>query len=81
MTTSKTNILAIKQVERIIKNAGAERISEDASIELEKVLTDYGTKISKEAILIAIDTKRQTVKSEDIKLAIERLRAKEKNSP
>ena len=63
MAANKTNIIAIKQVERIIKNAGA-------ASELEKELVDYGTKISREAILIAIDTKRQTVKTEDIKLAM-----------
>ena len=76
MTTDKTNVLAIKQVERIIKNAGADRISEDASAELEKELVDYGTKISKEAISVAVGTKRQTVKSEDIRLAIENIKTK-----
>ncbi|AEH60310.1 Transcription factor CBF/NF-Y/histone domain protein [Methanosalsum zhilinae DSM 4017] len=60
-------------VERLIRSAGAERVSETAAIALTDMLEEYGLEISKEAIKLAHHAGRKTVKAEDIKLAKEML--------
>jgi histone H3/H4 len=66
-------ILPLAPVERIIRKAGAERVSEDAGVELAKVLEDYGIEVSREAITLAKHAHRTTVKEEDIRLAVVRI--------
>jgi histone H3/H4 len=67
-------ILPIEHVKRLIKKAGTDSVSEDAVIELAKVLEEYGLGIAKDAIILANHDKRKTIKEKDIKLANERLR-------
>ena len=67
-------ILPLAPVERIIRKAGADRVSEDAGVELAKVLEDYGLEVSREAITLAKHAKRTTVKEEDIRLAVSRIK-------
>lgn len=67
-------ILPLAPVERIIRKAGAERVSEGAGIELAKVLEDYGIEVSREAITLSKHAKRTTVKDEDIRLAVARVK-------
>lgn len=67
-------ILPLAPVERIIRKAGAERVGEDAGIELAKVLEEYGIEVSREAITLAKHAKRTTVKEEDIRLALARIK-------
>ncbi len=67
-------ILPLAPVERIIRKAGAERVGEDAGIELAKVLEEYGIEVSREAITLAKHAKRTTVKEEDIRLAVVRIK-------
>lgn len=74
MVNTNTPILPIAPVERIVRKAGADRVSEDAGIELAKVLEEYGLEVAKEAISLAKHAKRTTVKEEDIRLANERLK-------
>lgn len=61
-------------LERIAKNAGAERISKDALKELKFFVLDICEKIAKEAIEITMHAKRITVKKEDIEFASRNLR-------
>ena len=62
--------LPIASIGRILKNNGAQRISNDAKIALAEALENYGEKIAKEAIKLAHHTGRKTITGDDIKLAI-----------
>lgn len=57
------------RVEKLIRDAGAHRVSADAIDTLNEVLTEYGTTLAKYAVEIARHSGRKTVKDTDIKLA------------
>ena len=61
---------ASARVEKIIRNAGARRVSADAIDKLNEILTEYGTTIAKYAVEIARHSGRKTIKDTDIKLAV-----------
>ena len=60
-------------VARIIKESGAERVSEDAKVALADYLDEVARNVAKEANAVAKIAKRKTVKAEYIKLAIKNL--------
>lgn len=60
-------------IARIIKEAGAERVSEDAKAELAAYVEEVARNIAKEATQVAKIAKRKTIKADDIKLAIKNL--------
>ncbi len=57
------------KVEKLIRDAGAQRVSADAIDAMNELLTDYGMKVAKFAIEIAKHGDRKTVKEQDIVLA------------
>ena len=62
--------IPIAPIGRIIKEAGAERVSEDAKKELSAYVEAEAARVAKKAIKFAALAKRKTVKAEDIELAI-----------
>ncbi len=60
-------------IARIIKDTGAERVSEDAKAELAEYLEEVARDVAIEANDVAKIAKRKTIKPEDIKLAIKNL--------
>ncbi|MBC8500505.1 MAG: histone family protein [DPANN group archaeon] len=62
-------IIPLAAMERLIKKAGAERVSEDAKASLRDILEEFGEEVSEAAIKFAVHAGRKTVKADDIKLA------------
>ncbi len=60
------------RVEKLIRDAGARRVSADAIEKLNQVLTDDGISSAKYAVDLARHSGRKTIKEGDIKLAAER---------
>ena len=58
-------------VERIIKKAGAERVSADATEALAQLMEDYGIFLAKEAKKMSDHAGRKTMRGSDIHMAAE----------
>ena len=56
-------------VERIIKKAGAERVSADATETLSQLLEEHGIFLAKEAKKMADHAGRKTLRGADIRMA------------
>lgn len=56
-------------LKKILKDAGAVRISDSAVVELSELVNGYAYSIAKKAVKLAAHAKRKTVKKDDIDLA------------
>ena len=65
--------IPINPFSRIIKNAGAQRVSENASKALAKILEETCEEIAAKAVKLAKHAGRKTVKASDIELAVKNL--------
>ena len=65
----KSSELGLSAMYRILKKAGAERVSDESADELRRVIEDIAENIAKNAVDMASHAKRKTVKAEDVKLA------------
>ena len=62
-------LIPLAAMEKIMKQAGAERVSDKAKVALKGVLEDIAEEIAGNAVKLAMHAGRKTVKSGDIKLA------------
>jgi histone H3/H4 len=69
MVQLSKRLIPLAAMEQIIKQAGAERVSEGAKTALKELLEEHARNVSKDAVKFAIHAGRKTVKSNDIKLA------------
>ena len=68
--------LQLAPMHRIIKKAGAERVSDAAAGELRVILEEIGLNISKDALDFTKHTRRKTVKAEDVRIAAKKFLGK-----
>jgi len=62
-------ILSLAAMDKIMRKAGAPRVSDTAKEELASVLEEKGEELAKEAVRFSMHAGRKTVIGEDIKLA------------
>jgi histone H3/H4 len=65
----KSSELGLSAMYRILKKAGAERVSDESADELRRVIEDIADSIAKSAIEMASHAGRKTIKGDDVKLA------------
>ena len=61
--------LSLAGMEKLLKKAGAKRVSDSAKSAFREVLEEIGEEIGKKSVQFAEHSKRKTIKAEDIKLA------------
>lgn len=68
MSESK-KLLPLAAMEKILKNAGADRVSDSAKAALKEVVEEIAEEIAQSAVRLSLHAGRKTIKSDDIKLA------------
>ena len=67
MTSKK--LLPLAAMEKILKSAGAERVSDKAKVALKDEIENIAEDIAAQSVKLAIHAGRKTVKAGDVKLA------------
>ena len=65
----RSSELGMSAMYRILKKAGAERVSDESADELRRTIESIAEDIAKNAVDMASHAGRKTVKGEDVKLA------------
>jgi len=65
-------LLPLAAMEKILKNVGADRVSDKAKVALKNIVEDIAEEIAGDAIKFAMHAGRKTVKGGDIRLAAKR---------
>lgn len=63
-------LLPLAAMEKLLKQGGAERVSDRAKAALKSVLEEIAHDIATKSIRLAVHAGRKTIKAEDIKLAV-----------
>ncbi|MDP3917361.1 MAG: histone family protein [Nanoarchaeota archaeon] len=63
------SILPLAAMEKLLKEAGASRVSEDAKEALKDILEEYSKELGKKAVNFSKHSGRKTVKAADVRLA------------
>lgn len=66
----RETILPLAAMEKLLKKAGAPRVSEDAKEALQEHLEEYAVGVGGKALTFAGHSGRKTVKASDVRLAI-----------
>ena len=64
--------IKVSPMHKLMKRAGAERVSKESATALGKAIDEIAMKIAKEAIDFAHHAGRKTVKAKDIDIALEK---------
>jgi|TARA_B100000809_G_scaffold229728_1_gene243569 histone H3/H4 len=70
----KSSELGLSSMYRILKKAGAERVSNESAEELRRVIEEIALEIAKNSVEMSKHAGRKTVKAEDVKLASKTLK-------
>ena len=62
-------LLPLAAMEKILKQAGADRVSDKAKSALKQVIEEAAEQIAEQSVKFAVHAGRKTVKAGDIKLA------------
>ena len=65
----KSSELGLSAMYRILKKAGAQRVSDESAVELRRVIEEIAEAVAKNAVEMSSHAGRKTVKAEDVKLA------------
>jgi DNA-binding protein len=68
--------ISVAPMHRLCKKSGAERVSEAAAKELERVLNEIGVEIAKVALDYSMHSGRKTIKAKDIEIAARKVMRK-----
>jgi histone H3/H4 len=66
-------LLPLASIDRLIRKAGAYRVSKEAAAELGSHLEEIAIEVAREAIILSEHAGRKTVRADDIKLAQKRM--------
>jgi len=67
------NEIKVAPMHKLIKRAGAPRVSEESALALGRALEEIGLKVAREAIDFARHAGRKTVKARDIEIAAKKV--------
>ena len=62
-------ILPLAAMEKVLKQCGAERVSDNAKVALKNAIEDMASEIATQAVRFAHHAGRKTIKAGDIRLA------------
>lgn len=65
-------LIPLAAMEKIMRNAGAERVSDKAKAALKSVIEEIANELALESVKLANHAGRKTVKASDIRLAARR---------
>ncbi len=66
--------IPLAPIDRILHQAGAERVSEEAAVALRDFLERLGREVAQEAVEASRHANRKTVTEDDVKFALSRIR-------